>query len=286
MIRRDELTTAVRAGFRQGRIELRLTMTTVSDLMNYLVPTVLFLGAMIFMRGHNVPGTTFSLGSVSLPSVLGTGIALTGVLTLGLKLAEERMDGTLLRAKAVPHGMLGYLVGKITMVSAASMIGFVLTLVPGLYLLSGVSMNTPAAWLTLLWVVALGLLASLPIGAVIGSIFSEPSWTGIIVLPMGGLIAISGTFYPITHFPVWLRDIAQVFPLYWTGLGMRSAMLPDRMAAVEIGGSWRHLATFGVLGAWAVLGLALAPSVLRRMARKESGSNMELRRAKAIARAH
>jgi ABC-2 type transport system permease protein len=286
MIRRDELTTAARSGFRQGRIELRLTLTTVSDLMNYLVPTVLFLGAMIFMRDYKVPGTAFSLGSVSLPSVLGTGIALSGVLNLGLKLAEERMDGTLLRAKAVPHGMLGYLVGKITMVSAASMVGFVLTLVPGLFLLPGVSMNTPAAWLTLLWVVALGLLASLPIGAVIGSIFSEPSWTGIIVLPTGGLIAISGTFYPITHFPVWLRDIAQVFPLYWTGLGMRSAMLPDRLAAVEIGGSWRHLATFGVLGAWAILGLALAPSVLRRMARKESGSNMELRRAKAIARAH
>jgi ABC-2 type transport system permease protein len=158
-------------------------------------------------------------------------------------------------------------------------------LVPGLFLLPGVSLSTPAAWLTLVWVVALGLVASVPIGAVLGSIFSEPSWTGIAVLPTFGLIAISGTFYPITHFPAWLRDIAQVFPLYWTGLGMRSALLPERMAAVEIGGSWRHLATLGVLGVWAVLGLALAPSVLRRMARKESGSNMERRRAKAIARA-
>jgi ABC-2 type transport system permease protein len=148
-----------------------------------------------------------------------------------------------------------------------------------------VSLTSAYSWLTMVWVVALGFLASLPIGAVIGSIFSDPSWTGLMVLPSFGLIGISGMFYPITHFPVWLQDIAQVFPLYWAGLGMRSALLPAHQAAVEIGGSWRHLATFGVLAAWAVLGLTLAPVVMRRMARKESGSNMEHRKAKAIARA-
>jgi ABC-2 type transport system permease protein len=43
--------------------------------------------------------------------------------------------------------------------------------------------------------------------------------------------------------------------------------------------------TFGVLAAWAALGLLLAPVVLRRMARKESGSNMAHRKEKAMARA-
>jgi ABC-2 type transport system permease protein len=158
------------------------------------------------------------------------------MLTLSMKLAEERTDGTLLRAKALPHGMTGYLIGKIVTVTAGGLLGFAVTLAIGMVLLPGVSLNTAAAWLTMLWVVALGYLASLPIGAVIGSIFSEPSWTGISVLPTFGLIGISGVFYPITRFPVWLQDIAQVFPLYWTGLGVRSALLPARMAAVEIGG--------------------------------------------------
>ena len=63
---------------------------------------------------------------------------------------------------------------------------------------------------------------------------------------------MSGIFYPITNFPVWLQWIAQVFPVYWLGLGMRSALLPGDLAAVEIGHSWRHLETVGVLGAWAV----------------------------------
>ena len=65
---------------------------------------------------------------------------------------------------------------------------------------------------------------------------------------------------------------------------MRSALLPANLAAVEIGHSWRHLATFGVLGAWAVVGLLVAPVLLRRMARHESGSAVAARREKALLR--
>ena len=66
--------------------------------------------------------------------------------------------------------------------------------------------------------------------------------------------------------------------------GMRSALLPANLAAVEIGHSWRHLATFGVLSAWAVAGLLVAPVLLRRMARHESGSAVAARREKALLR--
>ncbi|MGC5015844.1 hypothetical protein ACLQ2R_34210 [Streptosporangium sp. DT93] len=68
------------------------------------------------------------------------------------------------------------------------------------------------------------------------------------------------------------------------GLGMRSALLPDAAVAVEIGESWRHLETAGVLGAWAVLGLLLAPVLLRRMVRGESGSSVAARRERALRR--
>ena len=78
--------------------------------------------------------------------------------------------------------------------------------------------------------------------------------------------------------------MGQAFPVYWLGLGMRSALLPDAAAAVEIGGSWRPLATAAVLGAWAVAGLVLAPVVLRRMAGRESGSRVAERREQALRR--
>ena len=96
------------------------------------------------------------------------------------------------------------------------------------------------------------------------------------------MVAISGIFYPISGLPDWLHPVAQVFPVYWLGLGTRAAMSPDAAAAAEIGDSWRHLETFGVLGLWAVVGLALAPRILRRMAQRESGSVVEARRQHAI----
>jgi hypothetical protein len=55
-------------------------------------------------------------------------------------------------------------------------------------------------------------------------------------------------------------------------------------AGVEIGGSWRLLQTTLVLGVWAVAGLILAPIVLRRMARRESGSSELARRDKELQR--
>ena len=100
--------------------------------------------------------------------------------------------------------------------------------------------------------------------------------------PVMSLIAISSIFYPITSMPQWLQWAAQVFPVYWLGLGMRSALLPASAASVEIGDSWRHLETLGVLGAWALLGLPVAPIVLRRMARRESGPAVAARRDKAL----
>jgi len=276
----NPVMAAARAGVARGRAELRQTFTTAQDLWNYFFPNAILLVVMFFMKGAAVPGTSFSLGSRTLPSVVGMGIAFTGMVTLAMSLAVEREDGTLLRAKAVPNGMLGYLIGKIVLISGMVVIGQVVILVPSLFMLDGISIN----WLMLIWVVAIGLVATLPIGAVVGSLFSNPRNAGIVMLPMMGLTAISGIFYPISAMPDWLQGIAQVFPIYWLGLGMRSAMLPDALRMAEIGDSWRHFETLGVLVAWAAVGLVLAPMVMRRMARRESGSSVAARRERALQR--
>jgi ABC-2 type transport system permease protein len=270
---------AVRVGLQRGWIEFRQTLTTAQDLWGYLFPSVIFLVVMFFQRGSSVAG--FSLGAMTLPGVLGMSVGFAGLLTVAQQLTVEREDGTLLRAKATPDGMLGYLIGKITLVGGMSVISLLIILVPGLVMFDGLSTGVDA-WLTLAWVLVLGLVATMPIGAIIGSLFSSPRSMGLIMLPMMGLIAISGIFYPITGYPEWLQWIAQVFPMYWLGLGMRSALLPDGLAMAEIGQSWRHLETVGVLGVWAVIGLVAAPVVLRRMARRESGSSVAARREKAM----
>ena len=276
--------TAVRAGFERGWIELKQTYTNADSLIPTVIVLAGFILVMLITRRTVVPGTHFSLGTTMLVSIMGMNVGVNGLATMGALLATEREDGTLLRAKATPNGMAGYLIGKIVAVSGIIVIGVVTTLIPGSFLFHGLAVGSATAWLTLIWVLALGLVATLPMGAVLGSLFPSARSAGLITLAIGGITAVSGIFYPITHLPQWLQAIGQVFPLYWLGLGMRSALLPVSLASVEIGHSWRHLATFGVLGAWAVAGLLVAPVLLRRMARHESGSAVAARREKAMLR--
>jgi ABC-2 type transport system permease protein len=275
---------AVGAGLGRGGIELRQSLTNAQDMWNYVFRPTVFLVVMYFLRGKTVPGTDFSLGAMSIPSIVGMQVAFGGLVVPAAVLIIEREDGTLLRAKATPNGMLGYLVGKIVTVSGMTLVTLAIILVPGMLLFDGLRLGSPGSWLTLAWVLLLGLLATMPIGAVLGSLFPGPRSMGLIMVPMMGLVATSGIFYHIGGFPVWLQGIAQVFPIYWLGLGIRSALLPGSMAAAEIGGCWRHLETVVVLGLWAVVGLVLAPIVLRRMARRESGSRVAERRGKAMQR--
>jgi ABC-2 type transport system permease protein len=275
---------AARLGLRRGWIELRHMWTTPNDLITMLIFTAAFIGVMLYMRATTVPGTQFSLGTATLAGVLGMNVGFNGLATMGGLLTTEREDGTLLRAKAVPNGMTGYLIGKVVTVSGTVLITVAAQLVTGIFLFSGLAVGSPARWLTLAWVLLLGLMATLPAGAALSSLFPGARSASLLTLATAGLVAISGIFYPITHLPHWLQWAGQAFPLYWLGLGMRSALLPSHLAAVEIGHSWRHLATLGVLAAWAVAGLVVAPVVLRRMARRESGSAVAARREKAMRR--
>ncbi|MEV0405773.1 ABC transporter permease [Actinoallomurus sp. NPDC050550] len=275
-------TTALRAGLARGLIELRQSFSG-SDLLAQLFWPVVTLVAVFFLRNMRFRHSGFRLGTLILPSVLGMFIAF-GMLLVIQYLTAEREDGTLLRAKATPHGIRAYFIGKLVTTSGTILAYLAILLIPGLFIVDGIELGTIGSWLTLAWVLVLGLMATQSIGAVLGSVISSPRGAGVASLPVMALISISGIFYPISAMPDWLRWIAEVFPVYWLGLGMRSALLPDGMADVELGHSWRHLETLGVLGAWSVIGLALAPIVLRRMARRESGSRLAEYREKALQR--
>jgi ABC-2 type transport system permease protein len=252
-----------RLGAARGGIELRQAYSYWPDLLQNLFFPAIQIVVLFLMRGHHVPGTSFSLGSLTLPSGIGMGIAFGGILGVTATLTIDREDGTLLRAKATPGGMTAYVIGKITFTAAVTLVGVLATLV---------------------WVAVLGLLATIPIGIVVGSVMPSPRFMPLVMLPVGGLIAVSGIFYPITHLAGWLQAIGQVFPVYWLGLGMRAALLPAHLSAVELDGSWRLPLVFLALALWSLLGLAAAPVVLRRMARRESGSRVAERRERAMLR--
>jgi ABC-2 type transport system permease protein len=212
-----------------------------------------------------------TLVTMVLPSLLGMTIVFGGLSAPAPSITADREDGTLLRAKATPNGMLGYLVGKIVMFALSTLLKLVVILVSGIMLVNDVSLNVRACLLlTLIFVV--GMVATVPIGVALGSVMKSSLQALLVPLACGLLVIASGMFFPIAILPTWLQKFVQAFPVYWVGLGARSAMLPAQMVAAEIGGSWRGVEMFGVLGVWAALGLLLAPILLRRMARRQSGS--------------
>src|SRR5207248_370876 len=132
------------------------TLTTPQDIFAILFPSVILLVVMLFMKGSKIGNTGFSLGSATLPSSLGMNVAFAGLIAVMQQLAVEREDGTLLRAKATPNGMLTYLIGKITSVSMGAVGGILLLLVPGAFLFDGLALGSVGSWLTLAWVLAFG----------------------------------------------------------------------------------------------------------------------------------
>ncbi|WP_113718258.1 ABC transporter permease [Arthrobacter dokdonensis] len=274
---------SVRAGVTGGLIELRQSFTGTA-LIGQLLWPVATLVAIILLRDTKYGAGNVGLGGFILPSTLGMFAALGMVLIIQY-LSADREDGTLLRAKATPNGIRGYLIGKFVTVSGSVLAYLIIILVPGLFIVGGrLDLSRPASWLTLAWVLVLGLVATQAIGAIIGSLISSPRGASYLSFPVIGLITISGIFYPITALPGWLQGIGQVFPIYWLGLGMRSALQPTSAVNIEIGQSWRHLETAGVLGLWVAFGLIVAPIVIRRMTRRESGSKFIERRDQALQR--
>lgn len=278
----NQSTVALQAGFKRGLIELRQSFTG-AELLGQLFWPVVTLVAIFFFRNRSFGASGFALGALILPSVLGMFVAFGMILMIQF-LSADREDGALLRAKAIPHGIRGYLLGKLVTVSGTILVYLVILLIPGLLIVDGLDIGSLRSWLTVAWVLLLGLVATQSIGAMLGALISNSRGASYIAVLMMALIGISGIFYPITALPQWLQWIAQVFPIYWLGLGMRSALLPSNAVIVEIGASWRHVETAAVLGIWAVAGLILTPIVLSRMARRESGSSVIQRREKALQR--
>lgn len=276
--RTNPTLNAYRAGLRRGMVSTRIMLTTPSDVLGTVIPLVLFVVALLFMRRFDFEGSEVSLGAMSLPGLIAMSVLFSAVMGIAGVLVMDRTNGTLLRAKSAPGGTTGYLIGEIVANALVTAVSTLVLLAAGLILFDGLVFDTPGRWLIFILVLLVGLVATLAIGAVVGSLINSPKNMGLVMLPVMGLIGISGIFYPLVALPVWLQWIAQVFPLYWFGLGMRASLLPESMAAVEVGEAWRLEWVFAILIAWAVVSLALAPRMLSRMARRESGSSMAARR--------
>lgn len=276
---------SIRCGLGRGRREFLNSLRNPGDVGYYVIGTLVFVVVLYLNRATQIEGAGITVALLIFPGVIALVASFSALMGLATVVATEREDGTLLRCKAMPHGLRGYVVGQVTRTGLEALFSLALLLIPAVLIVGELRDTDPLGVLQMMVVLVLGLAGCVSIGLAIGSFFKNPravgGWGFLI---MGGLIFISGLFAPITTLPSWLQVIGQIFPLYWIGLGLRSGLLPDTAVGIEVGESWRTWETFAALGGWAALGMVLAPVLLRRMARRESGSGVAERRQAAMQR--
>jgi len=262
---------AVLAGFSRGWIETRQNFTETVGIIVHVFPAAVGVILMLSLSRNILPGTHLSSAALLLPGFLCMAIVTGGLSTPSGGITSDREDGTLLRAKATPNGMLGYLIGKIVTCALTTLLGVAAILVPGMMIASGLNLDArTGVLLTLTFVV--GMVSTVPIGVALGSILKSSSQIPLVPLVTTLLIVVS-VFLPIALLPPWLQLFVQAFPVYWVGLGVRSAMFPMEMVAAELG-KWGTVELFAVPAVWCAIGLLLAPILLRRMAQRQSGSEL------------
>ena len=281
----DPRWDAIRAGFSRGWIETRQNLTETVYVFGHAMGPVVYVAVLLAFRGKTVPGTDFALVTMVLPSLLGMTIVYGGLSAPASSITADREDGTLLRAKATPNGMLGYLVGKIVMFALTTLLSVIAIVIPGIMIVDNLILDA-RAWLLLALLFVVGMVSTVPTGVALGSLMKSSMQAALVPLAYALIMIGSGIFYPITVLPTWLQWVAQAFPVYWVGLGARSAMLPAEMVAAEIGRSWRTVEMVAVLGVWAMVGMLVAPILLRRMARRQSGSAVAAVRQRIMAKGY
>lgn len=270
-----------RAGLRRGGIELRLLLRSPREMSGHLttVAVAVLLAAYV---SDDVPGTQTPMAHLVLAGFAAYALFQIGLINLPQTLVTEREEGALLRLRATPGGIPAYLVAKCLLVVVTAIGTLVLLLAVAALLADGPLPRGAGGWLTLLWVSTLGLLAVVPLGAAVGAVLPNPREAlALVMLPTMGLLVTSGAVFPLTSLPAVVQQVASVFPLKWMAQGLRAALLPDAARTAEVAGSWELPMVALVLTAWAVLGSLLAIPLLRRAARRESGSRLSARHEKA-----
>jgi len=252
--------------FRQGDT---IFFTFLFPIVMLSIFSVAFSAAGDFGAGPDGEGG-ISAAAFYLPGMIAAGILLSGVQNLAVDIAVERGDGTLKRLAGTPLPVLSYFIGKFGQVLITSILQVALLLLIA-RVAFGVELPTTAErWGTFVWVYLLGITTSAVLGIALSRIpRTGKSATAVIIPIVLVLQFISGVYLQFSLLPVWLQNVASVFPLKWMAQGMRYVFLPDSFKQVEQGGVWNLGGVAIVLGIWLVAGV-IAARLTFRWIRKDS----------------
>jgi lipooligosaccharide transport system permease protein len=227
---------------------------------SFLSP-VLYLGAMGLGLGKLVDAHgTARLGGVSYLAFLAPGLLAAAAMQSGIEestypvLGSVKWRGTYYAAAASPlrpadifHGHLLFTIMRLAMNSA---IFLVVMAAFGAITSPWVLAAVPVAVLT-------GLAFAAPVEAWAITVSKDTSFALVFRFGMIPLFLFSGTFFPVTQLPVWIRPLAYVTPL-WHGVALCRSL---SLGTATLGGALAHV---GYLTALAAVSIVVGNRTYRR----------------------
>ena len=202
-------------------------------------------------NGQHIAGATYFV-----PAILALTVVSSTAVNLGISIAVFRERGTLKRLRATPLPPAAFLAARVvTQVVSVSVISAIVIVFGQVVY----NVSVPAsAWPSLLVALVVGIASFCCVGFLLTLILrteqSAPAVTNAIVLP---LQFMSGVFFPRGSIPVWMRDIARIFPIEHLVDLFFDIFDPNHTGSRL---SSTHLL---VLGAWAIGSLIVAARFFR-----------------------
>jgi lipooligosaccharide transport system permease protein len=246
---------AAPGGFRAFQCWLTVYRRTWrSSIWSSLLGPLFYLGAMGFGLGTLVDKHgTASLGGVSYLDFVAPAILASGVMNTAMGEASYPVFGSVkwnkiyigaqaspLRPADIFRGHLMFMTMRIAM-NAGIVTLFICAF--GAARSPLVVLAWPAAILT-------GLAFAAPIAAWAVTVKSENSFSYVFRFVMMPLMLFSGTFFPVSQLPVWIRPLAYATPL-WHGVALCRGLSLGQIGLPGALGDVAYLAVLAGAGIWA-----------------------------------
>ena len=257
------IPAVLRAAARQAAADLRPVIlgTGIVSLLLAILPVVM-IGRL--SSGAVDAGTAF--GPMMVTGSIGAFGCFITLQIVG-EMYTDRVGGALLRVRMLPHGPAVWAVGKALSSIVNTLVIQAAVLLAALLFVDALPLGASQV-LTCLPLIMLSAVATAPLGFLMGALargLYSIMFTYFVAL---AIIATGGFLFPLGWLPRWAQAVQLVLPPYWAGHLTRWALAGD--PAWEVGGAFSPALATGILVAWAVVGFAAAPLVIRRSFRRES----------------
>jgi lipooligosaccharide transport system permease protein len=245
---------------------LHYKRTWKGTIVSSLVSPALFLGAMGFGLGslvdkhQHVAHAASRLGGISYVAFLAPGLLAASAMQIGVQestwpvLASVKWRRTYFAMLATPLQAIDVLIGHVAFIAIRLTISATLFF---LVMLAFGAVHHPTAVLGVPVAILTGMAFAAPIIGFSVTRDSDNAFAALFRFGVMPLFLFSGTFFPITQLPAFIRPVAYITPL-WHGVALARSLA---LATATLNGSLVHLV---YLLTWVVVGLAVAVRAYRR----------------------